>query len=115
MPLLNVRATPWSLVLGPWSEALKLSTSPVIVLFKLVLLSGIPGLGMDPPTGDDWIKIDNDNAIRLWRRTALKLLLILEWRKQFHQSGMALQHANIKELQLPENKKQKNKKKDTQK
>ena len=74
---------------------------------------------MDPPTGDeDWIPIerpDDDNAIRLWRRSALKLLLILEWRKQFHQSGMALQHANIKELQLPENKKQKNKKKDMQK
>ena len=60
---------------------------------------------MDPPTGhEDWIQIerpDDDNAIRLWRRTALKLLLILEWRKKIHQSGMALQHANIKELQLP--------------
>ena len=60
-------------------------------------------------------EIDNDNAIRLWRRTALELLLIFEWRKQFHQLGMALQHSNIKELQLPENKKQKKKKKDMQK
>ena len=68
----------------------------------------------NPPNDEDWIEIarpDNDNAIRLWRRTALKLLLILEWRKQFHNSGMCLQHANFKELKLPDKeKKNKNKK-----
>ena len=69
----------------------------------------------NPPKDEDWIEIerpDNDRAIWLWRRHAVKLLLILEWRKQFHGAGMCLQQASFKELKLlDKGKKNKNKNK----